>query len=41
MLRRKLQDAISGVNIDDIKDDEGTRSDVKEKLDAILSDYSW
>jgi hypothetical protein len=39
--RRKLEDAIAGVNIDDIKDDEGTRSDVKEKLDAILSDYSW
>jgi hypothetical protein len=29
------------VDIDSIKDDEGTRSDVKEKLDAILSDYSW
>ena len=39
--RRKLQDAITGVDIDSIKEDEFTRSDVKEKLDAILSDYNW
>jgi hypothetical protein len=39
--RHKLQNAIAGVNIDDIKEDPDVRSDVKDKLDAILSDYNW
>ena len=39
--RAKLQQAIAGVGIDDIKDDEFVRESVKTKLDAILKDYEW
>ena len=39
--RRKLEQAIAGVDIEDIKDSEDTRTDVKEKLDAILKNYEW
>jgi hypothetical protein len=39
--RRKLEQAVAGVHIDDIKDSDITRADVKTKLDAILSDYNW
>lgn len=39
--RSKLQQAIAGVDIDDIKDDAVVRDDVKTKLDAILKDYEW
>ena len=39
--RLKLQQAIAGVGIDDIKDDEFKREEVKSKLDAILKDYEW
>lgn len=39
--RRKLEHAIHGVEIDDLKEDVGVREDVKSKLDAILKDYEW
>jgi hypothetical protein len=39
--RRKLELAVHGVDIEDIKDDVIVREDVKEKLDAILKDYEW
>ena len=39
--RLKLERAIHGVDIDDIKDDEFKREEVKSKLDAILKDYEW
>ena len=39
--RRKLEHAIHGVDIDDIKDDAMVREDVKTKLDNILKDYEW
>jgi hypothetical protein len=39
--RRKLEHAIHGVDIDDIKEDVAVREDVKAKLDKILSDYEW
>jgi hypothetical protein len=29
------------VDIEDIKGDEDTRTEVKEKLDAILKNYEW
>jgi hypothetical protein len=39
--RRKLEVALIGVDIDDIKENEGVRANVKSKLDAILSGYEW
>jgi len=39
--RRGLERAIAGVDIDDIKGSEDTRTDVKEKLDDILKQYEW
>jgi hypothetical protein len=39
--RRGLERAIAGVDIEDIKGDEDTRTEVKEKLDAILKNYEW
>ena len=39
--KRKLEQAMHGVDIDDIKEDISTREDVKTKLDAILKDYEW
>ena len=39
--KRKLEHAMHGVDIDDIKEDIDVREDVKAKLDKILSDYSW
>ena len=39
--RRKLETALIGVDIDDIKENEGVRANVKTKLDAILSGYDW
>lgn len=39
--KRKLEQAVHGVDIDDIKDDPDVRDDVKAKLDAILKDYEW
>jgi hypothetical protein len=39
--RRKLEHAIHGVDIDDIKEDITVREDVKAKLDNILKDYEW
>ena len=39
--RRSLERAIAGVDIDDIKDDAGTRGDVKARLDGILKAYEW
>jgi hypothetical protein len=39
--RRKLELAVHGLDIEDIKEDSRTREDVKEKLDAILKDYEW
>lgn len=39
--RRGLERAIAGVDIDDIKESEDTRANVKGKLDAILKSYEW
>lgn len=39
--RRQLETAMLGVDIDDIKADENVRTNVKTKLDAILSGYDW
>lgn len=39
--KRKLEQAMHGVDIDDIKEDELVRENVKSKLDAILKDYEW
>lgn len=39
--KRKLERAVLGVDIDDIKEDVFVREDVKAKLDKILSDYEW
>jgi hypothetical protein len=39
--RRGLERAIAGVDIEDIKGDEDTRTDMKGKLDDILKQYEW
>lgn len=39
--KRKLEQAMHGVDIDDIKEDISTREGVKAKLDNILKDYEW
>ena len=39
--RRGLERAISGVDIDDIKEDLSVREGVKSKLDAMLKQYEW
>lgn len=39
--RRQLETAMLGADIDDIKENESTRADLKTKLDAILSGYDW
>lgn len=39
--RRGLERAIAGVDIEDIKGSEDTRTDVKGKLDDILKQYEW
>ena len=39
--RRQLETAMLGADIDDIKENESTRADLKGKLDAILSGYEW
>lgn len=39
--KRKLEQAMHGVDIDDIKEDIDVRENVKSKLDAILKDYEW
>ena len=39
--RRGLERAIAGVDIEDIKGDEVTRTEVKDKLDNILKQYEW
>jgi uncharacterized membrane protein len=39
--RRQLETAMIGVDIEDIKDDELTRANLKGKLDTILKEYEW
>lgn len=39
--RRALEQAISGVDIEDIKESSTCRSNVKAKLDNILRQYNW
>jgi hypothetical protein len=39
--RRDLEKAIAGVDIDDVKEDAGVRSDMKAKLNGILKSYEW
>lgn len=39
--RRQLEVALIGQDIDDIKENEGTRADLKAKLDTILKGYDW
>lgn len=39
--RTKLERAMLGVDIEDLKEDSAVREDVKQKLDNILKDYEW
>jgi hypothetical protein len=39
--KRKLEQAMKGVHITDLKDDADARGDMKAKLDRILKDYEW
>lgn len=39
--RRQLETAMSGIDIDDIKESALIRDDVKTKVDAILKKYEW
>lgn len=39
--RRKLEQAVAGVYVEDLKEDGFARATVKEKLDNILKDYEW
>lgn len=39
--RRDLEKAIAGVDIDDVKEDPGVRTDLKDKLSGILKSYEW
>jgi hypothetical protein len=39
--RRQLETAMIGIDIEDIKDDELTRANLKGKLDNILKEYEW
>ena len=39
--RRQLEVALIGQDIDDIKENEATRAELKDKLDAILKGYDW
>ena len=39
--RRALEKAMLGADIEDIKESEYVRADMKDKLDEILKDYSW
>ena len=39
--RRQLEAALLGADIDDIKVNEGTRAELKSKVDAILKGYEW
>lgn len=39
--RRKLEQAVSGVYVEDLKEDGYARADVKAKLDNILKEYEW
>jgi hypothetical protein len=39
--RRQLEVAMSGIDIDDIKESAVIRDDVKTKVDAILKKYEW
>lgn len=39
--RRDLEKAIAGVDIDSVKEDPGVRTDLKDKLSAMLKQYEW
>lgn len=39
--RRRLEQAMQGVHIEDLKEDASVRSEVKAKLDKLLGDYNW
>lgn len=39
--RRELEKMISVVDIDDIRKDAGTRTDLKAQVDAVLGKYDW
>lgn len=39
--RLRLQETMKGVDIEDIRESEDVRSEVKTKLDAVLSDFDW
>lgn len=39
--RRQLEVALIGVDMDDIKESDTTRADLKQKLDTILKGYEW
>ena len=39
--KRKLEAAIHGVDIEDIKESASVRADVKSRLNTILKEYEW
>lgn len=39
--RRQLESALIGADIDDIKENESTRADLKARLDTILKGFEW
>jgi hypothetical protein len=39
--RGRLQDALVGVSPDALRKEDSTRTEVKQKVDAILSDFDW
>ena len=39
--RRQLETALYGMDIEDIKGSEGSRAELKDRLDAILKGYEW
>lgn len=39
--RRGLQQAVDGVDIEDIRQDAGIRADLKARVDKVLSAYDW
>jgi hypothetical protein len=39
--RRDLEKAIAGVDIDSVKEDPLIRTDLKDKLSAMLKQYEW
>lgn len=41
MARRELERAVAGVDVADIRNDPGVRTDLKAQVDAVLGKYEW